>query len=55
MRRKDISDFSYEFGGPVGVSAMMIGFPLLMCESSTWLSLTAELIARLPVDLPLVL
>lgn len=23
---------SYEFGGPVGVAAMMIGFPILMCE-----------------------
>jgi len=23
---------SYEFGGPRGVSAMMIGFPILMCE-----------------------
>jgi delta24(24(1))-sterol reductase len=22
----------YEFGGPVGVTAMMLGFPLLMCE-----------------------
>jgi hypothetical protein len=23
---------SYEFGGPAGTAAMMIGFPLLMCE-----------------------
>lgn len=22
----------YEFGGPAGTSAMMVGFPLLMCE-----------------------
>jgi len=22
----------YEFGGPAGTAAMMIGFPLLMCE-----------------------
>lgn len=23
---------SYEFGGPVGVTAMMVGFPILMCK-----------------------
>ena len=22
----------YEFGGPIGVTAMMVGFPVLMCE-----------------------
>lgn len=33
----------YEFGGPVGVSCMMVGFPLMMCESPASLSL-----ARLP-------
>ena len=27
----------WEFGGPLGVSAMMLGFPALMCESeSDW-------------------
>jgi delta24(24(1))-sterol reductase len=31
-RRSSSADPRYEFGGPVGVTAMMIGFPLLMCE-----------------------
>jgi hypothetical protein len=25
----------WEFGGPVGTLAMMLGFPCLMCESSS--------------------
>jgi hypothetical protein len=28
------ADGRYEFGGPVGVTAMMVGFPALMCEYS---------------------
>ena len=26
----------YEFGGRIGVTTMMVGFPILMCESGTW-------------------
>jgi hypothetical protein len=43
----------YEFGGPLGVTAMMTGFPLMMCESlrAFHLFLTArELTCSLPVD-----
>lgn len=43
----------YEFGGPLGVTAMMTGFPLMMCESlrAFNLPLTArELTSSLPVD-----
>lgn len=32
MDRKLDTHQEYEFGGPVGVAAMMIGFPLLMCK-----------------------
>lgn len=32
MDKKLDTHQSYEFGGPVGVGAMMIGFPLLMCK-----------------------
>lgn len=31
MDKKLDTHESYEFGGPAGVTAMMIGFPLMMC------------------------
>ncbi|KAJ9096769.1 hypothetical protein QFC21_005039 [Naganishia friedmannii] len=35
MDKKLDEHFGWEFGGPWGVSAMMLGFPVLMCKPST--------------------
>lgn len=53
--------YRYEFGGPIGVLAMMLGFPVLMCELRARFVARLELTDafcfadRLPLDLPLVL